>query len=219
MAAPPSKSPELLNPYTIPFVVFIALTAVTEFIPGGTYVIYPLKTLLGLGLLWYYRKSYAELTVWQFHWSAFPVGLLVLALWIGLDNIYPKLSEAPGFNPFTTGNITTDWLTVALRLGGSFLVVPILEELFWRAWLLRFLIDQEDYQRVALGTFTWVSFVLANLLFGLEHDRWLAGILASMIYSGLVYWRKEIRTSIVAHSVTNLGLGIYVLLTQTWSFW
>lgn len=216
----PTAQPDpVFNGYTIPFLVFLSLTGLTNLIPGGTYVVYPLKTFLGAGLLWYYRKEYLELKDWRFHWSAVVVGLLVTVLWVGLDAYYPKLSPSPGFNPFTTGNPTTDLLMAAVRLGGSFLVVPVLEELFWRSWLLRFLVDQADYRRVPLGHFTWFSFLVACILFGLEHDRWLAGILTGALYSSLVYWHKEIRSPIVAHGVTNLSLGIYIFMTGNWSLW
>lgn len=208
--------PDLFNGHTLPFLVFIGLTSLTGLIPGGTYVFYPLKTLVGLGMLWYYRREYTELKSWRFHWSAVPVGLAVLALWIGLDFLTPGTG---GFNPFTTGNQTTNALMAAVRLGGSALVVPILEELFWRSWLVRYLIDRDDYRRVPVGQFTWASFLIMIVLFGLEHDRWFAGMVAGACYGALVYQHKEIRTAIVAHGLTNLGLGAYVIFTGSWHFW
>ena len=223
MSSPPSidsqEPPDLLNGHTLPFVVFLALTSLTGFIPGGTYVVYPLKTALAAGMLWYFRKEYTELKDWRFHWSAVPIGLLALVIWIGLDSFYPKTAAVTGFNPFTTGNVVSDWLMAAVRLGGSALVVPVMEELFWRSWLLRFLIDRTDFRRVAVGQFTWFSFLISILLFGLEHDRWLAGIITGVLYCGLVYAHREIRTPIVAHAITNFGLGLYVIATGSWSYW
>jgi hypothetical protein len=209
-------SPDLFNPHTLPFFVFIALTSVGGLIPNSTYVVYPLMTFLGAAMLWYYRRSYPELKSWQFHWSAVPVGLAVLALWIGLDFLTPSTG---GFNPFTTGNPVTDVLMAAVRLGGSALVVPVLEELFWRSWLVRFLINRDDYRTVPVGQFSWASFLISIVLFGLEHDRWFAGIVAGAFYAALVYRFKEIRSAIVAHGITNFGLGVYVIFTRSWQFW
>ncbi len=214
MSESKQEPPDILNGHTLPFLVFILLTSF-----GNPPVIYPLKTFLAIGMLWYYRKEFTEFKQWQFHWSAFPVGLLVLALWIGFDFLIPQ-STTGGYNPFTTGKPETDLLMVSVRLGGSAFVVPFLEELFWRSWLMRFIVDQEDFRKVAIGHFTWSAFLISNLLFGAEHgSRWLSGIMAGVFYSGLVYWRKEIRSSIVAHGVTNFGLGIYVILTKSWAFW
>ncbi|AGY58372.1 CAAX prenyl protease-related protein [Gloeobacter kilaueensis] len=213
------EPPDILNGHTLPFIVFIALTALTPLVPGGVFVIYPLKTVLAAGMLWYFRRDYSELSKWHFHWLALPVGLLVTLLWVGMDGFYPKTAVAEGFNPFTTGAPGLDWLGAGIRLGGSTLVVPVMEELFWRSWLLRFLIDRDDFRRVPVGRFSGFGFCVSILLFGLEHDRWLAGILAGAIYAALVYWRKEIRTAIVAHAVTNFALGLYVIAARAWTFW
>jgi hypothetical protein len=212
------EKPDILNGHTIPFIVFIALTS---FFPSSTRVIYPLKTVLGAALLWYYRKDFTELKEWRFHWSAVPVGLAVLALWIGSESVFP--SQGNGFNPFTGDSPftspATDWLMAAVRLGGSALVVPVLEELFWRSWLLRYLVNNDDFRTVPVGQFTWFSFLVSNVLFGLEHDRVIAGILAGIAYCALVYRFKEIRSAIVAHATTNFGLGVYVISTGAWQFW
>ena len=101
---------------------------------------------------------------------------------------------------------------------GAALVVPIFEELFWRSFLIRWIIDQ-DFKKVAIGQFTWISFVATVLLFGLEHNRWLVGLAAGAVYNGLLYQQKNLWPCIIAHAVTNLVLGIYVLQTGQWGFW
>ncbi|GAC1457072.1 MAG: CAAX prenyl protease-related protein [Chamaesiphon sp.] len=216
---PPQSSSDFLNGHTLPFLVFIALSSLAGFVPGGMRVVYPLKTIVTAAILWYYRRTYLELKSSKTHWSAIPVGLAALVLWIGLDPFYPKMVVAEGFNPFTPGNALTNAFMVVFRLGGSALVVPIMEELFWRSWLLRFLLDSDDFRHVPVGQISWSAFLIMAVAFGFEHDRWLPGILTGFLYGGLVYWRKEIRSSILAHAVTNFGLGLYVLATGSWSFW
>ncbi|MBN2566130.1 MAG: CAAX prenyl protease-related protein, partial [Candidatus Eisenbacteria bacterium] len=110
------------------------------------------------------------------------------------------------------------WAVIGLRLLGASVVVPVMEELFWRSFLMRVLIGA-DFERVPLGTYRLFSFAVVALAFGCEHDRWLVGIAAGLIYGGLLVWRRDLFTCMIAHAVTNLGLGIYVLKTQMWSFW
>ena len=107
---------------------------------------------------------------------------------------------------------------MAIRLAGAVLVVPVMEELFWRSFLLRYLINP-DFKKVTLGTFSWFSFISVALLFGLEHHRWIQGIFAGFMYTALIINQKSLRGCVIAHGVTNLGLGLYVLATQNWMFW
>jgi len=107
---------------------------------------------------------------------------------------------------------------IAVRLFGAAIVVPIMEELFWRSFLMRYLVEV-DFRSVAMGTFTWLSFLGVAVLFGLEHHRIIAGIIAGLLYGALLLRQKKLRGVVVAHGVTNLGLGIYVVATGSWMFW
>jgi hypothetical protein len=105
--------------------------------------------------------------------------------------------------------------------------VPVVEEVFWRGFLLRALIYWDRFEKVPLGTFTWVSFLGTSLLSTLEHpDNWGVSILCWFLYNGLMYWKKSILCLIITHGVTNLVLYLYVLYaaihagqTQAWLFW
>ncbi len=98
------------------------------------------------------------------------------------------------------------------------MVVAITEELFWRGFLIRWII-KPDFRSVPIGMFTWPSFVITSLLFATEHNRWLVGLIAGIIYNILLYRTKSLRACMVAHGMTNLALGLYVLATQQWTFW
>jgi CAAX prenyl protease-like protein len=93
-----------------------------------------------------------------------------------------------------------------------------MEELFWRSFLLRYLISPH-FQAVRLGTFTPFSFVATVVLFGVEHDLWLAGMMAGAAYTLLLYKTGRLWPCILAHAVTNLSLGIHVLMTGQWQWW
>jgi CAAX prenyl protease-like protein len=98
------------------------------------------------------------------------------------------------------------------------MVVPLMEELFWRAFLLRWLID-DDFKRVPAGTFAWAPFATTTILFGLEHHQWLAGLLCGALYNWLYYRHKDVFACVVAHAVSNAALAAWVLRTGAWQFW
>ncbi len=76
-----------------------------------------------------------------------------------------------------------------------------------------------DFRSVPMGAFTWFSFMGVGILFGLEHHRVIVGIIVGLLYNLLLIRQKKLKGAILAHGVTNLGLGIYVLLTGSWMFW
>ena len=93
-----------------------------------------------------------------------------------------------------------------------------MEELFWRSFFIRYLIGP-DFSKVPIGMATWPSFLLTTVLFGLEHNLFFAGIMAGIAYNLLLYYTRSISHCIIAHGLTNLLLGIYVLTTERWHFW
>jgi len=209
-----------MTPYVVPFAIYIVLSLVAGYFENGAYFMYPIKTLLVAASLWYYRAEYPELRCGirpAQVFTAAVVGVAVFAIWVIPEGWYPHLDSSE-FNPFFTNNTPVQWLLIFFRTTGAALVVPVFEELFWRSFLLRWTISP-DFKQVALGKFTWISFAVVALLFGFEHHRWLVGIVAGVIYAALLYREKNLWTCIVAHGVTNLALGLYVLKTGQWSFW
>jgi hypothetical protein len=107
---------------------------------------------------------------------------------------------------------------VLFRMAGAVLIVPLMEELFWRSFLIRYIIDK-NFENVPPGTFTWVSFLLTVVLFGFEHHYILAGMMAGVFYNLLLYRTRSLAQCVLSHAVTNLALGIYVVSTGKWQFW
>src|SRR5262249_14374487 len=149
------------------------------------------------------------------------IGLDGLLIRLGLSHSYPKLNASGGpWNPhlqFGQDSILA-WLFIAVRLGGSALIVPPLEEVFFRSLLYRY-IARVDFQSVPLGAFLWLPFVATSVLFGLEHREWLAGIFCGCVYQGLVCWKKRLDDAISAHAITNALLGGYVVWKGAWEYW
>ena len=185
--------------------------------------LYPIKALLVTGLLIFFWRKYSELHFGDFKNLTHTVasvflGLLVFVLWINMDWGIATFGESKGFDPFLIDDSMTRNIMIFSRLFGAALVVPIMEELFWRSFMLRYVITA-DFSSVRIGTYTLTSFLICAVLFGLEHNLFLAGVMAGVAYSGLLYWTKSIYQCILAHAVTNLVLGFYVLQTGFWQFW
>ncbi len=209
--------------YAAPFVLFLLLTEPGRFFPLYTPHFYIAKTILVGALLWFWRHHYVQdfsrkLLLPEVLISV-ACGILVLVIWVVPEGHLFQLEQKHIFNPHGLGESQAAFLLlVSVRLLGATLVVPVMEELFWRSFLMRYLIDP-DFRKVPMGAFTWLSFTGVAILFGLEHNRIVVGVVAGVLYGLLLIWQKNLRAVILAHAVTNFGLGVYVILTGSWLFW
>lgn len=182
--------------------------------------LYAAKTAVVVALLAWFWRDYTELKTGLMSPLALitsvAAGILVFFLWINLHASWMVVGTSAGFDPRTAGVI--DWPLVAVRIAGAALVVPVMEELFWRSFVLRW-IDQPDFLRLEPAQAGLRGFVISVLLFGFEHNLWLAGIVAGVVYSVLFMRYRTLWSSIVAHAVTNGMLGAWVVMTGSWSYW
>jgi len=182
--------------------------------------LYPLKIAVVALLLALFWRHYAELRPFRLSpataLTALATGVLVLVLWIKLDASWMIFGNPSGFDPRSQGQI--DWLLVAIRILGAALVVPVMEELFWRSFLMRW-VDAADFQSVEPSQLGLKSFIVTVVLFGFEHNLWLAGIVAGAAYSLLYMRHRTLWSPILAHAVTNGLLGFWVVRTGNWSYW
>ena len=184
--------------------------------------LYPIKVMFVLGLLWYFRGYYTELS-----WSdmkkpgatllSLSGGVLVFLLWIQLDRFMLNAGATSGYNPYLLPDAVQIPMII-VRIFGAVVLVPIMEELFWRSFLIRYLVDA-DFEKVAIGKYTVGSFVATVVLFGFEHHLIVAGMVAGALYNLLIYRTKSLTQVILAHALTNLLLALYVLKTGRWEFW
>jgi CAAX prenyl protease-like protein len=210
-------------PYVLPFVIFLLFTEPARFFPALSPYFYCTKTIIVGSLLWSLRHQYAadfSLTLPSSEIvKSVLCGLLVLVIWVVPEEYLFQAGKSAPFDPYALGSSQAAAIVlVGVRLIGSSLVVPVMEELFWRSFLMRYLINP-DFRSIPIGTFTWLSFVGVAITFGLEHHRIVVGALAGLLYGLLLVHQKNLKGVIVAHGVTNLGLGVYVILTGNWIFW
>ncbi len=110
------------------------------------------------------------------------------------------------------------WALTIAKLIGSAFVISAAEEWFFRGFLYRWL-RKGDFLSIDPARYDAQSFWIVVLVFGLEHDRWLAGMMAGAVYGWIVLRTGRIGPAIVAHAITNLALGIYVILSRQYGFW
>ena len=126
--------------------------------------------------------------------------------------------ERVAFDPFSSLPFIAAVGFVLVRAFGLVVLVPLAEELFWRGFLLRWIVNP-DWEQVDLGRFTWGSCLGVTVLFSLAHPEWVAAAAYCLLVNGLLYWKRDLWQCVVAHAVSNLLLIVYVLSTGEWTLW
>ena len=184
------------------------------------YWTYPAQTLICGALLWWFWDDYQFRASGKI-WLALFIGLVVFVIWIAPQQFLGFQPRLIGFDPDVfAAQPGLYWGTVAFRFLRLVVVVPLVEEVFWRGFLLRYLIN-EKFTKVAIGTFSWLSFVGVTFAFGLAHSRadWAAGLVCGALYNLVAYRTGSLVTCVVAHATTNLLLGLWIMHTRQWGFW
>jgi uncharacterized protein len=212
-----------LSPVTargLPFAVFVLLTFFQGNLgPSSHYWVYFLKTVIGAWLVWLMWPSVMEMR-WKISWEAVVIGIVTFAVWVGLDPFYPKFFQGAHWDPAARfgENSAPAIFFIAIRIAGSSIVVPPIEEIFYRSFLYRY-IGNTDFQSIPLNRFDWRAFAVVSIFFGFAHREWLAGILCGMAYQWLVISKNRLGDAMAAHAITNLLLGLWIVWKGAWHFW
>jgi len=204
-----------------PFLVFLALTFLQgKFGPASAQWFYLAKTAVGAWLVWAMRPLVPEMR-WAFSAEAVVVGIGIFVIWVGLDPYYPHLLKtgATG-NPHEAfgEHSALAWFFIVVHLLGMTLVVPPLEEVFYRSFIYRY-VASHDFLSVPLNRFLPLPFVATALVFGFSHNEWLAGILCGAAYQWLVLRKNRLGDAMTAHAITNFLLGTWIVWRGAWHFW
>jgi hypothetical protein len=144
-------------------------------------------------------------------------GLAVFVVWVYFDDGWAALAHDRGFDP-TGQDGGIDPVLAGLRLAELALVVPVMEELFWRSFLLRWL-DVREFSTADPRRASPRAFVLTAALFASEHSLWFAGLIAGLLYNWVYIRTGNLWVPIASHAITNGALGIWVLATRNWHLW
>ena len=218
------------GPYVIPFFVFLGLLALGSVwpsawtLPGAADQLARIAILTAV--LWWFSRGVLDFRLRQPLGSA-GIGVLIFVLWIAPDLLFPGYRHWFPFHNRIMGEVHSslseadrhDALVLLLRTVRASILVPIIEELFWRGWLMRWLI-QPQFQRVPLGAYTAFSFWTVAVLFASEHGPyWDVGLAAGILFNWWMIRTKSLGDVIAAHAFANLLLSGYVVATGKWEYW
>ena len=212
-----------------PFAAFMALLALRGALPTDGLAgidarwVYAATVVIVGGLLAWFWRGYGELVpqTWPSLTEialAVGVGVVVFALWIHLDAPWMHIGEPSASFVPTDAAGQLIWPLMAVRWIGAALLVPVMEELFWRSFLMRWL-QSPQFQAVVPQRVGMKAIVLSTFVFTLAHTLWLAAIIAGLAYAWLYVRTGKLWVPIIAHAVTNGVLGLWVIQTQQWGFW
>ena len=211
----------------VPFAAFMLLLALRGLLPVDGALdarwLYAASVFIVGGLLAWYWREYGELVRQTLPNAgeaalAAVVGLVVFLLWTRLDAPWMQLAEPTASFVPIDANGALIWPLVALRWIGATLVVPVMEELFWRSFLMRW-VRSPQFETVLPQQVGVKAVVLSTFVFMLAHTLWLAAVIAGLAYAWLYMRTGKLWVAVLAHAVTNGALGIWVVTTQRWAFW
>jgi CAAX prenyl protease-like protein len=212
--------------YVAPFAVFLFFLAISPWIPPDARWEPPLRVaVLAVVCLICWPRAFS---LRPSHWIAsIALGGAVFILWIAPDLLLPGYRQTLLFSNGIVGHlhsslqpaaVRSPWV-LAWRTMRAVIIVPVVEEFFWRAWLMRWLIDT-DFQKVPLGTYRPFAFWMTAILFASEHGPyWDVGLLTGVIYNLWMIRSKSVADCILMHAVTNAILSAYVVATAQWQYW
>jgi uncharacterized protein len=194
-------------------------------------LVYTLKLVLTIAAIAFvfpgYRQFPRRLTAW-----AFVTGVVGTAVWIalaewqiersvlaqlGLDWITGTGVRA-GFNPLAEipESRSMAYGFLAVRFLGLALIVPLIEEMFLRGFLMRFFVHN-DWWTVPIGVVNRAALAAGTVVPMLLHPgELLAAAAWFSLVTLLMLKTKNIWDCVVAHATTNLLLGIYVVTYDRW---
>ncbi len=225
MPPPIDSSRRATAAYTAPFLAFVAIMAVERLIPLPPQWLYPVRLLIVSALIgavsWPYLSFRPSAPL-----ASVAIGVAVFVIWVAPDVLFGYRhhwlfenaftgSAASSLPPHLKANIGF----MLLRSVSSAAMIPIVEELFWRGWMMRWLINN-NFLKVPLGTYVPSAFWIVALLFASEHGPyWEVGLAAGIVYNWWMVRTRNLADCILAHAVTNAVLSAYVVITGQWQYW
>jgi len=210
--------------YVAPFAAFVGFMALEKSIFHSQHL-YPVRCLVTLAAILLFSRPFLSLRPSR-PLGSIAMGIAVFVIWVAPDALFGYRHYWLFENQLTGSAASTlaagdreAFPFLAVRTLGSALLVPIIEELFWRGWMMRWLI-LPDFTKVALGTYTPLAFWGVALLFASEHGPyWEVGLLAGILYNWWMLRTRSLADCMLAHAVTNGALSAYVLTTGAWRYW
>lgn len=214
-------------PYLVPFIAFLGFLGLGPALPISPRAEAIVRVVVLTAIIWLVARPVVSLRMVR-PVQTIGVGVGVFLLWIAPDQLIPGYRESPIFQNGVTGQVESsmtvemrnDPLILLLRFVRAAVIVPIVEELFWRGWLGRWVDNMDDFRKTPLGQFSRFAFWGTAVLFALEHGPfWDVGLLAGVIYNWWMIKTKSLGDLIWCHGITNACLSVWVLGAGQWQYW
>jgi len=213
-------------PYVVPFFAYLAFLGLERYLPSPAEWLQAARFAIIFALLAVMSR---RTIAWRFSnfLGSVLLGGAVFAVWVEPDILWPAYRESWPFHNSIVGaarsshaaGVKASLVFITFRVLSSVVNVPVLEELFWRGWLMRWLIAK-DFLKTPLGAYTRQSFWVVAVLFASEHGPyWDVGLAAGILYNWWMLRTKSLADCILAHAVTNACLAVYVLRWDQWQYW
>jgi CAAX prenyl protease-like protein len=213
-------------PYVLPFASFMAFLAIQNYAALPPSIDYPVRVIALSAILWVFSRHVIDLHCTHALQSVV-LGAAVFVIWIGPDVLIPGYRQHWLFQNAILGRIgapVSEQIILApvvlwTRILRAVVLVPIIEELFWRAWLMRWLISPR-FEQIKLGAYAPMAFWVTAILFASEHGPyWDVGLITGVIYNWWMVRTRSLGDCILVHAVTNACLCGYVVATKHWEYW
>lgn len=195
--------------------------------------VYPVQCALVGAVLLFFRKHYT-FKPWRGLGLAAVLAVIGIVIWLlpsllGREVLPTRwrwlgaVNRVEGFNPdiFPAQSLAW-WTTVLLRFFRLVVIVPLVEEIFWRGFLMRYVqAGERDFRSVPFGTHSWKALWIVTWAVTLIHQPadYLGAFVWGVLVYGLAVKTKNLGVCVFMHAVGNLLLGLYVLQTKQWGFW
>jgi len=206
--------------------VFLLLTWVGVQWPALFAASYLIKTIAAAVLLIVLWPHYTKIR-WNHGWLGIVMGVLGIVQWVGTEKLllhffpnFPEMTGEPRDLTKIYSSHAVAWSFIIFRWAGAALVVPFMEELFWRDFLWRTVAAPADFRLASVGEWDrGIPLVAVAIAFCVVHPQWLTAIGWGLMIGALLAYTRSLGACIIMHAVTNFLLGLYVLLTGDWRFW
>ncbi len=202
--------------YLLPLLLILAAGMLARAVSRGFETLYGLRLVAAaVAIVWAWPRL--RRLDWRCSWRGPLVGALIFFGWIGIAAL---LLHPQGMNPALAAMPAPErMMWISFRVAAAVITVPIAEELAFRGYLMRRFVGA-DFESVRFGQVGATALLLSSLLFGIEHgSMWVPGVLAGLIYGGLLMRTNRFGEAVAAHATTNALLAVYVLLFAQWQLW
>jgi len=184
-------------PLILPFAVMMLSAVLAATFWPDPDLGYPLRVLMMVGILAVFWRYLVKLP-WRFDPVSLVAGLAIGVVWI----VFAE--------PLTGATKTPDTFWIIMRITGTIALVPIIEELFFRGYILKRLNSGGLLMMIlALGVSTG--------LFALLHGKWILAVFAGLVLGGIYLRRNRVTDAIQAHASANSLIAIWAFVTGNWT--